>query len=123
MCKEKLLLEYKKEIEQVRNSAKNQGVSDSDFEKVFNESIASLKKNSIFYKIPNKTNYVNILIKLFLVTIVLVISIYVLLNVHQPTSSIVLRNVQGLIYPGLKFIRFLSVPIIKAFPALTSTPQ
>lgn len=45
---------------------------------------------------------------------------YVILNVHQPTSSIVLRNVQGLIYPGLKIWRFLSVPFVKKFPSLTS---
>ncbi|KAH1028067.1 hypothetical protein HUJ05_001471 [Dendroctonus ponderosae] len=44
---------------------------------------------------------------------------YVLLNVHTPTSSVVLRNVQGLTYPALKFIRILAVPIIKLFPSVT----
>ncbi|KAF5282210.1 hypothetical protein FQR65_LT02907, partial [Abscondita terminalis] len=53
------------------------------------------------------------------ITLLISVTLYVLLNVHQPTSSIVLRNVQGLIYPGLKLVRFLAVPILKLFPSLT----
>ncbi|KAL3290557.1 hypothetical protein HHI36_023948 [Cryptolaemus montrouzieri] len=57
--------------------------------------------------------------KIILLVLTLAISIYILLNVHQPTASLVLRNVQGLIYPGLKILRFFSVPVIRKFPSLT----
>ncbi|KAJ8982363.1 hypothetical protein NQ317_013114 [Molorchus minor] len=54
---------------------------------------------------------------------ILAMFIYILLNVHQPTTSFVLRNVQYLTYPILKIIRYLSVrQLSKYFHPLTENP-
>ena len=115
MSKENLLLEYNKNVEQLKKSAKESGLSDEEISKIFKESFEELKT-----QYSNKVGKKRYGLKVSVVcTVFFSIFIYVLLNVHTPTSSIVLRNVQGLTYPALKIVRILSVPIIKLFPSLT----
>lgn len=116
MSKLEFLKQYKKDVETIRKSAKNLGLSDSEVNKIFNDCINNINEKKCS---KNKAQRCNFTIKLFLLFLCFCISIYILLNVHQTTSSIVLRNVQGLIYPGMKMVRYLSVPIIKLFPSLT----
>ncbi|CAG9858370.1 unnamed protein product [Phyllotreta striolata] len=123
MSKKQILSEYKKNVLILRKKAKNLGLSSNEIENLFKQSFTELRNeldNSRNVSESNKTlrsctNFRN----LFVLLTIFLIFIYVLLNVHQPTSSIVLRNVQGLTYPTLKLVRFLSVPIIKLFPRLT----
>lgn len=124
MSKE-LLENYRKDIENVKKSAKKLGLTDNEIESIFKRSLIDLQNDissnfTFFAKIKKYSFYS---IKWFIVLFAIVSFIYILLNVHQPTSSIVLRNVQGLIYPGLKFVRYLSVPIITLFPSLTGTKK
>ncbi|XP_057670482.1 uncharacterized protein LOC130902391 [Diorhabda carinulata] len=122
MSKCNLLKEYKKNVVELQNRAKILGLSKKEVNQVFKESFVKLQNelNGSNLSQTNKaqkicTNLKNVLV-LFTASFIF---IYILLNVHQPTTSIVLRNVQGLTYPTLKFVRYLSVPIIKLFPALT----
>lgn len=131
--KQQLLLEYRKDVNNLRNYARKQlKLTDLEITTIFDDCYKILNQsnndsnqtnNNNKYIIINNTcqRYLYNTIKLFTFFTVLLVVIYILLNVHQTTSSIVLRNVQGLIHPGLKILRFLSVPVIKQFPALTGS--
>lgn len=121
MSKTELLQQYKNDVNNLRKCAKELNFSDKEITKIFKECFKQLDQEtpSSNRNLTNAQKYFSTIFKLFLIFTLISICVYVLLNVHQPTSSIVLRNVQGLIYPGLKVLRFLSVPIIKKFPSLT----
>lgn len=127
MSREKFLQEYASKIENLRNAAIHSlGLSNNEVEEVFKSCQKIIKLRRQYLQKTRRTLQQRIYeilqpaLKFSLFLIVCALVIYVILNVHQPTSSIVLRNVQGLIYPGLKVWRFLSVPFVRAFPSLTS---
>lgn len=124
MSKEQLLLhQYKNDIMNLVQSAKKL-IPRNKQDQIFSECFYSLKNNEQKC-IPGQlqstkiSNFLKNIFKLFIFIFILAIFIYILLNFHQPTSSLVLRNVQGFIYPGLKILRHLSVPVIQRFPFLT----
>ncbi|KAJ8973868.1 hypothetical protein NQ317_016881 [Molorchus minor] len=108
------LKQYKKDVDTVY---------DKEIEQIFKRCFVDLRKNtcsSMPIKQRTKAQYCICTARnVFVLFMILAIFIYILLNVHQPTTSFVLRNVQYLTYPTLKIIRYLSVPIIKIFPSLT----
>lgn len=123
MSKHKLLLEYKENVEKVRKRAKARDLNDKQINEIFENCFKHLKNKASSSNVcVHKSKAQNVFIwifKAFLCFTGFLFVFYIILNVHQPTTSIVLRNVQGLIYPGLKLIRYFSVPIIKRFPQLT----
>jgi hypothetical protein len=123
MSKLELLQQYKNDVNNLRKCANQLDFSDRELTKIFKECFRILDQEDSTSK-QNATNaqkYFSTIVKIFLIFTLVSVCIYILLNVHQPTSSLVLRNVQGLIYPGLKVLRFLSVPIIKQYPSLTGS--
>lgn len=123
MLKKESLKKFHKELKKLRIYAKESNISDIEVDEIFKNGLMLLKESET--ALPNnvksnKTKTIISFTKYFLVISLIVILFYILLTVHQPTSSIVLRNVQGLIHPGFKFLRLFSVPIIKMFPLLTS---
>ncbi|KAG5886969.1 hypothetical protein JTB14_006612 [Gonioctena quinquepunctata] len=123
MSTQEFLKQYKKDVTNIRNRAKNLGLSETEINISFKDAFVDLRKEINSSKPTaerTKAQKICTIFKnLFLLFALIFIVVYILLNVHQPTSSIVLRNVQGLTYPTLKFVRFLSVPIIRLFPSLT----
>lgn len=117
MSKQLLLKNYRQNVIKLKNRAKALNISDKELKKIFEECISILKNDNAY--INNKSKLALIGKTLLVVTIIALI-FYIVLNVHQPTSSIVLRNIQELIYPGLKLLRYFTVPIIRKFPSLTS---
>lgn len=123
MLKEELINKYNKDVGYLRKCAKKLNLSDDEIEQIFASclKIIKLRKTRSACSCIQRAQRLFLgVLKVFIFFVFFILVIYVLLNVHQPTSSIVLRNVQGLIHPGLKVLRFISVPIIKAFPSLTS---
>lgn len=117
MSKTELLQQYKNDVNNLRKCAKELNLNDEEVTQAFKDCFKILNSENVSSS-KHAQKYLTIL-KLFSIFILSLLFIYILLNVHQPTSSLVLRNVQGLIYPGLKVLRFLSVPVIKKFPSLT----
>lgn len=119
--KEQILQQYKKDVINLVESAKE--FNSRNKQKLFSECFNLLKNKDVNLSKEHKTiknsTFLKKIFKLFSLIFSFAIFAYILLNVHQPTSSLVLRNVQGFIYPGLKFLRFLSVPVIQRFPLLT----
>lgn len=115
---EELLLEkYKKEVQKLRQAAKGLHLTDEDVNNMFEECFRQLNSNCQ-HESKKKSSFIFILKILFSI-IVVFISLFILLNHHQPTISLVLRNVQSLIYPGLKLLRLLAIPVIQFFPSLS----
>uniref|UniRef100_A0A1Y1MH36 Uncharacterized protein n=1 Tax=Photinus pyralis TaxID=7054 RepID=A0A1Y1MH36_PHOPY len=111
------LSQYKARVAALTKRAKELNLTDLEIQTVFDECFNELSKSS-----PTKSrpSLITLAAKITIGSLFIALVTYILLNVHQPTSSIVLRNVQGLIYPGLKVVRFLAVPILKKFPSLTN---
>ncbi|XP_044729542.1 uncharacterized protein LOC123292893 [Chrysoperla carnea] len=90
-------------------------LSEEEIDNIFTECFNELRRNEC-------NDFTHVLIKIFKsICYIIFISfvIYTILYHHQPTLSLVMRNVQGFIYPGLKILRLLSVPIISAYPSLS----
>uniref|UniRef100_A0A182SCR9 Uncharacterized protein n=1 Tax=Anopheles maculatus TaxID=74869 RepID=A0A182SCR9_9DIPT len=51
--------------------------------------------------------------------IFLLVTLFVVFSYKHEVSTIVLRNIQSFIYPGMRFWRKATVPIIASYPALT----
>ncbi|XP_066252735.1 uncharacterized protein [Euwallacea similis] len=114
MSKQALLSQYKHELNKIKSKAKSSGLSEDEFNKLVEGSFQEIKTTNVTQNNNQKQFKICILISLLLSLV-----FYVLLNIHTPTSSIVLRNVQGFTYPALKIIRTVSLPLIKLFPSLT----
>lgn len=113
--KEDLLQKYNQNVEEIRNLGKEMKLSDEEINKIFTECFSELRRNEC-------NDFTHLLIKILKsICYIIFISfvIYTILYHHQPTLSLVMRNVQGFIYPGLKILRLISVPIISAYPSLS----
>lgn len=109
-----LIRQYKKDLNFLKTTA-SADLTENEFQALLEQSYKKLQRSKDTAKIQCRTVSV-VALALLIFTVLL----YLLLNFHTPTSSIVLRNVQGLTYPALKIVRSLSVPIITLFPSLTS---
>lgn len=117
-----LLNDYKKDVISLKQHAKTLGLSDEQINEILKQSFLELKdslKHSKPTKEVTKAQICRTFGYIILLSTVLFLFIYIVLNVHQPTSSIVLRNVQGLTYPTLRIIRLIFVPILNIFPSLS----
>ncbi|KAF5282039.1 hypothetical protein FQA39_LY00563 [Lamprigera yunnana] len=117
MSKDVLISQYKREIARLTERAKNLNLTDLEIKAIYDDCFKQLDQAEV--KPKSQRNVFVLVGKILLISLIITLFIYVVLNVHQPTSSIVLRNVQGLIYPGLKVVRNFAVPILKQFPVLT----
>ncbi|KAI4462530.1 bombesin receptor-activated protein c6orf89 [Holotrichia oblita] len=101
MPEEELLKKYANEIGKLRKRAKKLNLSDAEVNKLFKQCFDVIKNNT---KVSNSNYKAQKILVTFLKGLLILLGVliifYVLLNVHQPTASIVLRNVQSLIYPG-----------------------
>lgn len=57
-------------------------------------------------------------LKVFLVSFILIFTLYCLMVLHKPTQAFLSRHTQDLIYPFMRTIRFGSLPVISRFPQL-----
>lgn len=115
MSKKALLKKYKEDLKSLKTTASTEGLTEKEFQTLLEQSYKKLQSSN-----KNAKNQCRIASVGVFVVLTFTVLLYLLLNFHTPTSSIVLRNVQGLTYPALKIVRSLSVPIITLFPSLTS---
>lgn len=69
---------------------------------------------------PNAINYVYKRLKRFAVCVGAVCVLIALVNCHTDISRLFMRNIQTFIYPGMRYWRKLTLPIIREFPELTN---
>lgn len=122
MSKEIILEQYRQDVKIWKKKFQTLGLSTEEVNQIVQQSFNELRKENCSKLTKNVTKAQVVcrsITLLFLIFTLLFFILYVVLYVHLPTSSIILRNVQGLTYPTLKFIRLLFVPILKVFPSLT----
>lgn len=59
-------------------------------------------------------------LEILFIFILLILFLYLLLQ-HKPIQYFIQSKLQDFIYPGMKILRKLFLPLISAYPSLTST--
>lgn len=108
---------YRQYVNEIKEYATHHGISSSETNDIFEQCFRTLdakytKKVTLFRRVCRFFR------NLFIVAFIFVFCIILLYN-HHSTHKFVLRNIQNFIYPGLKLLRIIAVPIIKQFPSLT----
>ncbi|KAJ8675182.1 hypothetical protein QAD02_010968 [Eretmocerus hayati] len=106
--------EYETEIQLLRRYASENNISENEINEVFEDcfNVLEVKTNARIRAVFKSVKWVSLI--LFSLTLVT----FVLYN-HPQIHNFLLRNVQDLIYPGLRILRKLAVPIITLLPFLT----
>lgn len=121
MSNEELLTNYRENVNKLRETAKSIQMTDDEINELFEDCLHNLKNYGNVNNNPkrNLASRIIFLFKLTFIFTIIFVLVFILLNHHQPTLSLVLRNVQGFIYPSLKLLRLFAMPIIKVFPTLS----
>ena len=61
------------------------------------------------------------LIEIALIILALLILFYAILLFHKPTQSLISRNTQDFIYPFMRRMRLITLPLVRTFPFLTGS--
>ncbi|XP_076765390.1 uncharacterized protein LOC143432574 [Xylocopa sonorina] len=102
---------YKDMLNNIRRYAHKNGISDTEIDKVLQESFHILEKKK------QKFNIRFCLKCSITISFIIVAS---LISFDKKSMAIVLqRNLQNFIYPGLKLLRRIAVPIIQHYPSLS----
>uniref|UniRef100_A0A1B6CT62 Cupin-like domain-containing protein n=1 Tax=Clastoptera arizonana TaxID=38151 RepID=A0A1B6CT62_9HEMI len=123
-----LIEEYKEEVSKLCNLGKSWNLTDEQIDEVIENSFQKFeKKHQNIEKVQLKLCKIQrFRITLFAIAIIVLLSIYLILQTSSFTSlrksinNYVERNVQEIIYPGMKLFRKLMLPIIITFPSLTA---
>lgn len=111
MVDENLLQEYTESIRRLKTQCFEAGLSEDEFRKVYFESLKSLE--------PRNTSETQSRSRF---RVVLVVGVIILLCAAYDSKylySTMMCNLQEYIYPGLRLLRRISIPLISLFPSLT----
>nr|XP_034191760.1 uncharacterized protein LOC117609476 isoform X1 [Osmia lignaria] len=103
--------EYRNELERIRQYARKNGISDTDIDQALQKSFCILEKR-------NKKCAVSFCIKIIVVVLFITLVCFVTFD-QRFLAVMLLRNLQNSIYPGLKLLRKIAVPVIKQYPSLS----
>lgn len=118
MVDENLLQEYSESIRRLKRQCLEAGMSDDEFRKVYFESLKSLEIRDT----PEAQSRLRFRAK----HQVLVLGVLVLLFAAYNSKylySTMMCTLQEYIYPGLRLLRRISIPLISLFPSLTGKWQ
>ena len=111
---------YIKESQKLRNIGKDLNLTDADIDRVIDNSF-KVNKNETTYIRHSQMNfgYRN----KFIITTSLLVAVIIILYINTSQRKIVYgyieRNFQALVYPAMKLLRKIMLPVIKRFPSLT----
>ncbi|XP_014211584.1 uncharacterized protein LOC106641617 [Copidosoma floridanum] len=106
--------EYKIEVQSILSYALNNNIPPEQADKIFQECFCLLDIK-VHSRIITALKWLKFVGTLFCV---IFLSTFILYN-HPQTHSLLLRNLQGYIYPGFRIFRKLAVPVISTYPSLT----
>ncbi|PSN29002.1 hypothetical protein C0J52_26729 [Blattella germanica] len=129
VSQEEVLTSYEQEVKKLRRLGKELRLRDSDIDEIIHESFNFLQEHnerqSDISTVKNSTKCRNILcsftfiLKLFILILLSLFLTCLVMTYHKPTYNLVVRNVQELIYPTMKCLRRLTLPVVRAFPSIT----
>lgn len=108
------LQEYSNSIKDLKKRSRDAGLSEEEFKKMYFQSLNNLETNrNVVLSNYHRINRYRVLLMGFVI-----IGIYTVYN-FKTFYSTVMCNIQEYIYPGLKLVRRISIPLISLFPSLT----
>lgn len=137
--KSEILLNYERRVQELRELAKEWNFSNEEFDEILKDAFNLVEEQKLQENEEQKLcennrrngHYPNRTISTMFITIVgsflkcvlclvLVLSlIYCVIACHNPTQKFLTRYIQGFIYPFMKHLRIVTIPLINKYPSLT----
>lgn len=116
VSKDEALTEYSRTVEELRGEAEKEGLTSEEFDKLLsdtlNEVAREMQPTISIFKLLKK-----IMLKVSKLLLVVVL-VYVLVSCHTPTQKSLSRHIQELIYPFMRTLRKITLPILHNYPEL-----
>ena len=127
VSREEVLTSYEQEVKKLRRLGKEWRLKETDIDEIIHESFHFLKDHcdKESDKSLNRRSRSESLcslkftLKLVVLVVLMFLGTCLFISYHKPTYNVVVRNVQELIYPTMKCLRRITLPIVKAFPSIT----
>lgn len=114
MSNQELMQEYANSIKNLKKQCGDAGMSEEEFKRMYFRSLKTLENTGR----PEVTTPCRFVIKFGFLLVAIILGVYIVLN-HNTIYSSIVCNLQEYIYPGLKLLRKISIPLISLFPSLT----
>lgn len=131
VSREEVFTSYEHEVKKLRRLGKEWRLKDSDVDEIIHHSFHFLQEQHIKTKsLKSSSDRIStesirsfysfqLIIRLIVVVLMTLTVFCLFITYHKPTYNVVVRNVQELIYPIMKFLRRVTLPIVKALPSVT----
>lgn len=131
VSREEVFTSYEHEVQKLRRLGKELRLTDIDIDEIIHHSFHLLRDQhmktenvkSSSDKIPTKSVRsfcsIPLIIKVIVIVLLTLTVGCFLISYHKPTYNLVVRNVQELIYPIMKFLRRITLPMVRALPSVT----
>lgn len=110
---EEVLRNYSNSIKKLKLESQQCGITDEEFKEMYLDCLQDLQTK----KTPKQSSKFNVFfyIKIIISITIAITLIYNVKNIY----SCVICSLQEYIYPGLRLLRYFSIPFISLFPSLT----
>lgn len=110
--------EYERMVRRLRELAKERGISESVVRRAFEETFAKLERRHPRRVVRSRSRVLSLLPFLFL-GLAFACAVSCPRFDGRSVRSAILRNLQSSIYPGLRLLRRLGVPVLERYPSLS----
>ncbi|KAK9304316.1 hypothetical protein QLX08_004302 [Tetragonisca angustula] len=102
---------YKEQLQKIRHYARENGITENEIDKALQNSFRVLEKKE------KKVNLCFIVKSMFVILFIIIVCF---ISFDKKFLIVMLmRNLQNSIYPGLKLIRKIAIPVIQHYPSLS----
>lgn len=131
VSREEVFTSYEHEVKKLRRVGKEWRLTDSQIDEIINSSFQFVQQQHIQTENVKSSNdkiatesirsfySFQLIIRLFVVAFFTLTVACLCITYHKPTHNLAVRNVQELIYPVMKCLRRITLPIVKALPSVT----
>lgn len=122
MNKEDILTQYKNDIENFKRFGALCNLSEKEINQKIIESLQNIKKQNAELYI-SFIFYLKQIIRILFIVVFIILLMFIFISFILFNNSILfnffVRHIQDYIYPSMKLLRWLTLPIIHTFPSLT----
>jgi hypothetical protein len=131
VSREEVFTSYEHEVKKLRRLGKEWRLTDSQIDEIINSSFQFVQQQHIKTENVESSNYkiatesirsfysFQLIIRIVVVVFLTLTVACLCITYHKPTYNLAVRNVQELIYPVMKCLRRITLPIVKALPSVT----
>jgi hypothetical protein len=130
VSREEIFTSYEHEVQKLRRLGKELRLKDIDIDEIIHHSFHLLQEQNMTEnvkssndKIPTKSvrsfHSFQLIVKIIVIVLLTLTVSCLFITYHKPAYNLVVRNVQELIYPIMKCLRRITLPIVRGLPAVT----